>query len=79
MSDTHSQTNKVSSARREPVRVVLCSPWHDALWVLVPTLFCAVQDFDVLWVSGVLLELLYFAEGSLSSTLDCCDEFPGCM
>lgn len=68
-----------SSARREPVRVVLCSPRLDAFWILISTLFCAVQYFDVFWVSGVLFVLFDLVEGCLSSALDYCDEFAGCM
>lgn len=59
--------------------MVFCSPRLDALRVLTPTLFCAVQNLDVLWISGLLLILLDLAEGSLSSTFDNSDEFVGCM
>lgn len=68
-----------SSAGRKPVRVVFCSPWLDALWVLIPTLFGALQYLHVLWVIGLLLVLMDLAEGGLSSTLDNCNKFAGCM
>lgn len=59
--------------------MIFRSPWLDALWVLTPTLFGAVQYLDILWVSGLLLILLDLAEGGLSSTFDNCHEFAGCI
>lgn len=59
--------------------MVFRSPWLDALWVLTPTLFSAVQYLDILWVSGLLFVVLHLAEGGLSSTLDNCHELAGCM
>lgn len=57
----NNDSKRASAVCRQPVRVISCPPWLDALRVVLPALFRMLEDLHGLIIRGCLLVFFYLA------------------